>query len=65
MVNNKNTIFLLAFSMLMLSGLLQAKEDANFSGSRFTVGKGASVQIGESAAITVTNIIIYAILLYS
>ncbi len=57
MANKKNTIILLAFAMLMLTGLLQAKEVVDFSGSRFNVGKGASVQIGESASITVSNII--------
>lgn len=60
MFNNKNTIFLLAFFMLQVTGVLQAKEAIDFAGSRFSVGKGASVEIGESASITVSNIIIEA-----
>ncbi len=60
MFNNKNTIFLLAIFMLQVTGILQAKEAIDFTGSRFSVGKGASVEIGESASITVSNIIIEA-----
>ena len=58
MVNKKHTILLLlAFFMFQLAGVLQAKEAVDFTGSRFSVSKGASVQIGESASITVSNLI--------
>ncbi len=59
MINKKNScIFLLTLFVLYLPSLLYAEKHIDFTGSRFNVGKGASVQIGESASITVSNIII-------
>jgi len=40
--------------------MLSADEDSNFTGSRFTVHKDASVKIGESAVVSVSNLVIEA-----
>ena len=58
MINKKNScIHLLALLVLHLPALLSAADQVDFSGSYFAVHKEASVNIGESASITISNLL--------